>query len=324
MSIDELVAGWTETSDSNQHLAAVRDLIRYLSHELYDQYKPIGGKAPTWERLNDWLLNVSSTRDQQTLLELVPWLLFVGTDEMDSMYRAAFGGPIARWIIADAKLDITSPELPDRLNAEVKRTFFGCIAGMDGFNTFIKINGITGQSLRPDFRQLNRLGDITKLRKALRSGNFGRVVAIEDIVGTGEQMHEAAQLLVKVAPIPVLLCPLLVAPAGVNRWHSEIATMGANLCFDPLTVIQPNAMIPMLRNQTPEPEALQRFRKLIRKTWGKVQGANPGSQLFSEYGFGDLGLLVLTFLNCPDNVPPLIHYHSDQWRSLFPRNPREG
>ena len=322
-SVDELVGKWTASSEANQHLGAVRDLLRYLSHKLYDQYKPIGSKAPTWERLSRWLANVSATRDKQTLLELVPWLLYVGTDEMDSMYRAAFEGPIARWIIEDAKLDITSPDLSNQLTTEVKRTFFGSIAGMQ-IDSFIRINGIAGQSLRPDFRQFNRLGAITKLRKELRQGKYKRIVAVEDVVGTGEQMEEAAELLVKVAPKPVLLCPLLVAPDGVNRWHTEIKTMGKNLHFDPLVVIPPNAMIPKDRSPNTEPTELQRFRQLLTRTWGKVEGTHPDNQLYSEYGFGNLGSLVLTFLNCPDNAPPLIHYDSDQWRSLFPRNPREG
>ena len=120
-TVDELVDGWTGASGSNQHLGAIRDLVRYLSRELYEQYQPLGGKPPFWERLAGWLQNVSSKRDQQLLLELVPWLLFVGRKEMDAMYQAAFVGPISRWLIEEAQLDITAANLPTRLRADNER-----------------------------------------------------------------------------------------------------------------------------------------------------------------------------------------------------------
>ena len=55
-----------------------------------------------------------------------------------------------------------------------------------------------------------------------------------------------------------------------------------------------------------------------------LQGLKPGKQLFGAFGFGDFGSVVLSAINCPDNVPPLLHYGGDQWDPLFPRVPREG
>ena len=323
--LNTLVEEWTSSSESNQHLGTIRDLIRFLTVEVYEQYKPHGDKLPMWDRLTRWIANVSSERDQQTLVEMVVWLLFVGSDEMDSMYRAALHGPITRWLIDQAGLDITSPDLPLQLKAEVKRTFFGSMAGAN-VDDFVRINGIGGQSMRPNFRLLAKVGAIKKLQSQLKQGNYKRIVAIEDIVGTGSQMWEAAEFLVKVTSKPVLLCPLLIAPAGVELWKNDIQTLGKNLFFEPLNVIPKNAMVPMLKRSRTEPELLIRLRNLVTKTWPKVQGSNPNPALYSNNGFGcgELGLLVLTFLNCPDNALPLIHNDSDQWDSLFPRTSREA
>jgi hypothetical protein len=324
--LNTLVEQWTRSSESNQHLGTIRDLIWFLTRELYEQYKPHGDKLPMWDRLTQWIANVSSERDQQTFVELVVWLLFVGSEEMDSMYRAALHGPITRWLIDQAGLDITSPDLAIQLRAEVKRTFFGSMAGAH-VDEFQRINGIGGQSIRLPFRDLAKVGDIKKLQSQLKKGNYQRIVAIEDIVGTGSQMFEAAEFLVNATSKSALLCPLLIAPAGVELWKTRIRHLGTNLYFEPLNVIPKNAMVPMLKPSWAEPELLTRLRKLVTKTWPKVKGSRPNPAMFSEHGFGcgELGLLVLTYLNCPDNALPLIHNKdSDQWDSLFPRTPREA
>ena len=323
--LNTLVEEWTSSSDENQHLGSIRDLIRFLTVELYDQYKPHGDKLPMWDRLTRWLANVSSTRDQQTLVELVVWLLFVGSEEMDSMYRAALHGPITRWLIDQAGLDIASPNLAIELKAEVKRTFFGSMAGAH-VDEFLRFHDIGGQAVRPNFRELAKVGAIKKLQSQLKQGGYKRIVAIEDIVGTGSQMWDAAEFLVKVTSKPVLLCPLLIAPAGVRLWKNHVRALGKNLFFEPLNVIPQNAMIPESGSLNPDHEFLHRIRKLVKKTWPVVKGSKPNPAMFSEHGFGcgELGLLVLTFLNCPDNALPLIHNDSDQWHSLFPRTSREA
>ncbi len=322
-TVDELVEGWTGESGSNQHLGAIRDLVRYLSSELYEQYQPFGGKALFWERLARWLQNLDTKRDQQSLLEMVPWLLFVGLKEMEAMYRAAFVGPIARWLIDEAKLDITATDLPTLLQDELRMTFFGSIAGMD-INGFARINGLAGQSDRPNFREHSRLGNFSKFKREFVKSGYKRIVAVEDMVGTGTQMVEAAPILAHMSPYKVLLCPVIVAPAGVDRWHQELKPNYGNFAFEPLFVIPENATIPKQRGSKSEPYELQRFREVLTKTWAQVRGLKPSDQLYSEFGFGDFGALVLSFLNCPDNVPPLIHYEGDQWHALFPRLSREG
>ncbi len=322
-SIDEMVDRWTQKSGDNQHLSATRDLLRYLSSELYDCYQPFAEKPPFWERLGRWLNNVTSEADQQRLFEFVPWLLFIGQSELETMYRAAFAGPITRWIIDEARLDISAPNLTERFADELRQTFFGSIAGMD-INSFVRVNGLAGQSHRPNFREHSQLGDYDRFRQEVEDLGYRRFVAVEDMVGTGTQMVEAAPILTYLAPKRALLCPIVVAPAGVDTWNRELKQF-THFSFAPLFLIPDNATLPEKKtvNSVESAEA-HAFRILLKKTWSKVKGSDPSSQLYGPFGFGDFGSLVLSYLNCPDNVPPLVHYESDKWKSLFPRLSREG
>ena len=323
-SVDEMVARWTLVSGANQDLSATRDLLRFLSSELYDQYKPFATKPPFWDRLARWLNNVTSAADQKRLLEFVPWLLFIGQDEMETMYQAAFAGPIARWIIDEARLDICAPDLRERFADELQQTFFGSIAGMD-INGFVRVNGLAGQSHRPNFREHSQLGDYDRFKQEIEDLGYRRFVAVEDMVGTGTQMLEAAPILEHLAPKKVLLCPIVVAPTGVDTWQRELKPrlQCVHIDFQPLFVIPNNATMPASPATSESPE-VRDCRKVLNRTWNKVKGTNPSAQLYGPFGFGDFGSLVLTYLNCPDNVPPLIHYEGDQWKPLFPRLSREG
>ncbi len=324
-TVDELVSDWTRSAGSNQHLAGIRRLVRFLDRELYYQYQPVAGKPPFDERLAKWLQNVDGEKDRRCLLELVPWLLFIGQAELETMYQAVFAGPIIRWIIDESGLSIADPDLTENLETELDRTLFGSIAGME-IGSFIKINSLSGHSFRPNFREYSELNDADALRALadkIQDQGYVRVVAVEDMVGTGMQMVEAAPALANLAPLSVLFSPIIVAPAGVHRWHSDPALQHSNLSFSPLFVIPENATIPRSAGATPESHEIVRFRKLLTDTWGKVEGATPDDQLYGPFGYGHFGSLVLSNLNCPDNVPPLVHYDSDQWSSLFPRVPRE-
>ncbi len=323
-SVDELVSEWTQVSNSSQELLRIRDLIARLDHELFREYEPIAAKAPFMERLAHWLQNVSSRDCQQTMLELVPWLLFFGNDELRTLYRAALTGPITRWIIDQVGIDLADRTLTEQVNREFTKTFFCSIAGMK-IDEFVRVNSISSQGDRPNLRETARIGDPCRFAKDLVDRGYVRVIAVEDMVGTGTQMREAVPTIAALAPLPVLLCPLIVAPQGVKCWSQDLKPLVnmAHVSFSPLFVIPDAATIP-LRAVPGEFAEIARFRRLLKKTWKQVQGLKPGKQLFGAFGFGDFGSVVLSAINCPDNVPPMLHYGGDQWDPLFPRVPREG
>ncbi len=44
------------------------------------------------------------------MFELASWLLFVGEEEMKSLYHSSFTGVITRWVIDQAGIDITTSD----------------------------------------------------------------------------------------------------------------------------------------------------------------------------------------------------------------------
>lgn len=325
-SVYELVARWTQASGPNQHLSATRDLLRFLTDELYHEYQPFSEKPLFWERLACWLQNVTLEADQQRLLEFVPWLLFVGREEMATMYRAAFTGPITRWIIDDAGLDIADPALSGHFTHELRRTWFGSLAGMD-IGSFMRVNGIDEQSLRPDFRVLSFLGDPSKVRDYLGAnehnpGGYRRIVVVEDFVGTGQQMKKAIPILQDLKDVPILLCPVIVAQEGF-KVGVAIAKANKHIVFREHFRIPSTATIDEVASVDGEPEIFALIRELITRTWPRLKTSKPYDKPF---GFENSGSLLLTYLNCPNNVPPLIHRQADGedgWEPLFPRVVRE-
>ncbi|MEZ6127807.1 MAG: hypothetical protein R3C59_03935 [Planctomycetaceae bacterium] len=324
-SVNDLVMQWMSETGDSLKLNDTRELLALLDQELYADYQPFPESAPFIERLAEWLHNVRDDKtSQQLLFNFVPWLLFIGRKEMETMYRAAFTGPITRWIIEDAQLDIADPSLPQQFSDAVRETYFGSLAGMD-VGGFFRVNGLAGQSDRPDFRALSRFGDFDTFKDEILCDGFCRVVAIEDMVGKGTQMLEASPVLMHLEPMSVLVCPIVAAPAGVQTWLTKLKKPQTNLAFSPLFVIPEDAAVSETVPPVAEPQTIEEIRELIRDSWPSVCGRNPSPQLQDgPFGYGRFGSLVLSYLNCPDNVPPFIHYQSESWSPLFRRVSREG
>ncbi len=322
-SVKDMVERWTRASGKTQHFSTIFDLLRLLASELYSEYQPFPESAPFMDRLRLWLDQVPDEDDRKCLFEFVPWLLFIGRREMESMYRAAFSGPISRWIIDDANLDICDISFPFRFQQAVEQTFFGSIAGMD-IGSFIRVNELRGQSIRPDFRVLEKLGDVGRTDSYLKSEKKTRIVAVEDYVGTGSQMREAAGFLSQLADFKTLLNPLVVSPIGVIEGE-RLSKHSPQLSFVPLFVVPSCATLP---GSPPvgvnEPIDFPAMRSLVKRLWSQVQGTIPDPQLYTPFGFGSTGSLVMTYFNCPDNMPPLVHHLSDTWKPLFRRLYREA
>lgn len=323
-SVRDLVNEWARVSGSDRRLYTKLELLEMLDSDLYSQYQPFPEKPRYMERLFDWIMGAALSEDRQTLFEFAMCLLFVGKEDMESLCRAAFEGPILRWIIDVADIDIGSPDAAERLQQARKETFFGSIAGMN-IGDFCRYNEIH-QDIRPDFREHALIGDPKSLMKYLRAEGFVRVVAVEDYVGTGTQMKKAHKYLKELsnADLPVLLCPLIVAPAGVGV--GEKLAEG-NMAFQPVFHIPDAAIIGENASEN-EPELTSKLRELLPRLFDKVNGTLPEAQLkgyIKPFGFQNKGTSLLTYLNCPNNVPPIVYHQSDTWTSpLFRRSDREG
>jgi hypothetical protein len=320
--IHDKVARWIGGSGKTQHLQETLELLTLLKDELYVHYQPFPERAHFFERLVAWMEGASTELEQQLLFQFVPWLLFVGPREMDALFRGAFMGPTMKWLIEQSATPLDDPNFAEKITHEVGRTWFGSLAGMD-IGSFCRVNAIQGQSYRCDFRSLSRLGNASAVRRHMADDGFSRIIAVEDFVGSGQQMIEACDFLRRLRPIRILVCPIIVAPDG-NTQGLRIEHDYAHITYRPLFVIPPTALLPATAPLTTEPVILRRMRRLLVKLWSQVEGAQPTQQLYGPFGLGEFGSLVLTYLNCPDNVPPLVHHQSDTWRPLFPRSSREG
>ena len=322
-TIRQLVDSWTRKSGDHLGLLGKLDLLALLNDELYSQYQPFAVTPDYMDRLFSWINGASSIRDKKLMFELAFWLLFVGEEEMKSLYQSSFTDIITRWVIDQVGINITTNNAGDLIDRAMKETFFGSIAGMD-MGTYCRTNGIQGQSFRPDFREHSRLGDPNCFRKYLKANGYKRIVAVEDYVGTGTQMKEACQYLSQLCNYPILLCPILIAPDGV-KVGNQLAKTHSQLTFEPLFPLPAEAAVPAISpNSSREPRFLLKLRRTLTRLWVHVQGHNPTQQLYGPFGFGGTGSLLLTYLNCPDNVPPIIHHKSDTWEPLFRRASREG
>ena len=326
-NMDELVAEWTSKSGGN--LFSFRDkldLLTLLRDSLFSQYQPFPEKPDYMDRLFSWVSQSSSTKDRKTLFELATWLLFIGQEEMQTLYRSSFTEVVTRWVIDTSNIDITSPIVNDEISQAISTTFFGSIAGME-IGQYCRQNGIQGQSFRPDFREHRFLGDPISLQNYLsKPGHkhlpYERIVAVEDYVGSGQQMSEATELLSKLTNYPVLLAPILIAPEGVQVGNA-LAAQYPHISFIPLFPLPSSNAVPLSPGNS-ESEFISRLRKFLKDNYPSKQEDNPTQPLYGPCGCGDVGSLVLTYLNCPDNVPPAVHHQSDSWEPLFKRASREA
>ncbi len=329
-SLDAIVGEWVQRSGSDTSLRDIQNLLEFLGKELFGDYEPYSELPIFRERLAAWIQNVDVDEDQQTLLRFVPWLLFFGREEMKTLYRAAFSGPIARWIIEQADLSLSKPTLQEDFKAAVSDTWFGSLAGMD-LGSFMRVNGIDEQSLRPEFRVLSHLGDSARLQEYLkgsqhRENGYRRIVIVEDVVGSGRQMKDAIRIIEELENVSVLICPIIAAAKGCERGNEIARKSSGRIHFEPYFKTPIAATLSPAKSDHEDP-VFDLMRTLITSTWERLK---LPFNYDSPFGFGDLGLLVLTHLNCPNNVPPIFHRFVSPnethqgWTPLFPRVVRES
>ena len=313
MTVDELVREWAQSSGEIDKIRRNQSLLRFLGEWLFCEYQPYPEKADFWERLYTWLDQVPAgprrASHQQAMFNFVIHLLFAGERDLTSMYRAAYDGPIRRWLIDQANLNLETPNFDIEFENARRNTWFGSLAGMD-INTFCRVNRIFGQSYRPEFRFINEFCDANKLRKWLDDKGYERIVVVEDMVGTGCQFLETIEVLTKLGK-ETLFVPLFIPPKGeklIRRFLNK--PKNSHVKFHPIQILPLDCVI-QKNPQLTDSEDVIAFRDVIN-IYGK-----------GIFGFGqDYGTLALSYLNCPDNVPKIIWSPSES--ALFPRASREG
>ena len=327
-TINERIRGWSRDAKSDVEFLDVKAMIDYLARILFADYEPMkmAGSDRFDARLRDWLNGWSDEEDQKVLLQLVPKLFFVGQKEFDSLYQMAFNGPIARWLIDQLSVKLNDSGVQETLRDEVKHTWFCPITDSMMIAKFHHVNNITGANIRPDWRSLNALMENTAVAEYMRENDLRRVVLLEDFVGTGDQMAKAVEFAVTLPrqspkkPIPVLVCPIVVCPGGVERGE-DIQRKHSHVRFATTLALPRDAFITPDATEG-DPAFASVLRDVLKKLYGVVSGKHPYG-LYGPFGYRNTGALVVMYTNCPDNVPPIIHYDdSETWTALFPRSSR--
>src|SRR4051812_46650967 len=119
--MDQLIRKWKDVSRHDERIDKNANLLSFLGTWLYSQYHPFPEKPPFWDRLFLWLDHIQGSpkkreSDQQALFNFIPWLLFAGEEDLIATYRAAYTGPICRWMLQQEAIAINDPKVDAKLD----------------------------------------------------------------------------------------------------------------------------------------------------------------------------------------------------------------
>ncbi|MDU0342988.1 phosphoribosyltransferase-like protein [Bosea rubneri] len=307
-----IVEPWLEGDQDGYFLELMRQ-VQWLGRELYSDYEP--NRYETFdERFGKWIGNVESESDQKTLFELLDQIFFVGRREFEALCRAAFSGPISRWIVDVETIAIDAQNSAELISAAVESTWFCPVTDSMRINAFLKLNHIEGKQFRPDWRSLQQFGDPNKIRRHMAESGLRRLVLLEDFVGSGTQITPPAEFAAANFPeMQILLCPLVICPKGIEAGEA-LEQRFDNLTFSPVLRTTEQALVHE-KAKAGEKEIFTRVRKIINSN--KHRFTNPNRR--KPFGFREVGALVVMYSNCPNNTLPIIHNDSKNWKALFPR-----
>lgn len=335
VTIDQLAAQFDqqEADPETRSTFAYGELlmeIRQHGRFRFRQYQPALYAAPTFEeRLHSWLFNEClNDEDRKVLIQLLPQVQFIDRDEEAALHRAAFRGPVARWLTDQFHLDIFAQDYRRHFFAACQRTWFCPLTDSMNIGLFHHLNQLPGHSLRPTLRDLVKLAAPSgKSRRAVRRlllehiriKKFERLVVLEDFVGTGKQAAEAIEFLCLElrAAVPMLFVPLLITPSGEKRLRDVEGKFEGDLSVIPVSVIPQGEFVPsMVKRGERVPDSVV-VRRLVRKI------GNRACFVGSPFGFGGTGGLLVQYSNCPNTTLRPLWTETPKWTPLFPRVNRE-
>jgi hypothetical protein len=320
-----LLRGWALSMPHGALFEEIQTQLEYLFEELYIEYEPTrGAHLDFWERLNQWLNNVPSEDDKKILLQLIPYIFFLGPREMECLYRASFKHQIFSWLIESITNNLGDPTLPNILDGLIESSWFCPITDSMRINAFYHYNGLVGRDYRPDWRSLAEFGDISRIEAYIARENIERIVLLEDFVGSGSQMFHAVKFAARLPlHLPVLVVPLVISPTA-DRVVNILTKRYSNVAVRPVLTLSPSSLI----KEDPSSSEIQLANsvRLLAKLFEPqmIAGLAPpaAAKWYGPFGFDKSGALIVMHTNCPDNALPLIHHVAPQWRALFPRSSR--
>lgn len=306
------VFSWLAQEEGAEKILEAYTQLTWLQRELLDEYEPLA-YVKFSDRIDGWLENFIDDGDRRAMYQLLPRIFFVGREQIESLSRAAFNDIGCRWIIEQAGINLLDIHLQSRLGAALSSTWFCPVTDSMKINSFLKLNGLGGHAIRPDWLSLAQLGDANRIKAFVLENKIDRIVMVEDFVGSGSQMSEAVEFAADVLPeTPKLVVPLICCPAGLQL-GSNLASRHTNLSFEPVLSLREEHFV------LPEPRAGEPPEFVVARRLSMALSENFGRNWGDPFGHNDTGALVVLHTNCPDNTLPLIHDESPSWTAIFPR-----
>lgn len=320
---------------------AILDHLAYLERVKFQPFIPTlySSRHPAsfMDRLHVWINNPGlDEEDKRDLFRFAHQIAFFSFDDFVSLFRSAFAGPVTRWCMDKAGIQITSPDWIRTMEAERHQFTWYCpITDSLLISVFHHVNGIEGKDRKPSFRDLAEFGDGDLVRKHIAEKGYKRIVLLEDFVGTGTQSLKAVKWALRNVDVPILFCPILVASEALSRYtglSDRIARkqLDAQQCSDfswePVFTLSSDCFIHDVGRESDE------LSKRIHGLAGKIhEKLATNGQEFARGALGfwnenspQKGANVVMFSNSPNNSLPLIWHDAEgHWKSLFPRVARQ-
>jgi hypothetical protein len=195
-AIELMVKGW---GDNDLQVVSLR--IIHLEKWLYKSYEPDKfNNGDFWIRLESWLKNIATDEERKIAFQLLTEIFYAGPTEFEELYRCAYEGPVARWLIDREGINIFDADAQARLRKAAEETWFCPITDSFRINSFFHINNIpSGGNFRPDWHSLNQLADPGRINDYCVKNNIKRLVMLEDFVGGGSQSIGAVEFAASLA-----------------------------------------------------------------------------------------------------------------------------
>ena len=342
----KLVDSWqAQPAEPGQarRLARILEHLRFLERVKFTPYVPTlysSQPASFSERFYQWLTNPGLTPPQQRdLFEFAHQIAFFSFDDFTALFQTAFAGPISRWCMSQAGIRLDQTDWQSRLDAErFDKTWFCPVTDSLLISVFHHVNRIEGKNRKPAFRELKHFGDTNKIHEHIRKDGYRRLVLLEDFVGAGTQSFESVEWAARTLKLPVLFCPMIIAPEGAARFRALKTELDDERSLDP--TLPPFAFEPILElgnecfvhsPDTAPDSLLARIRLLAEEVHARLtqsgqQFKHRDRSLPLGYWNADSpqkGATIVMFSNTPNNSLPLIHHGADGWSPLFPRVARQ-
>lgn len=314
---------WELDIERREKTSRLRELYELLAVQLFKQYEPTIVPAERISRnflirLEAWLDCFETDTQKWAAFRSIEYLLFIGVDEIYELYRAAHKMVIEPWLINETAIDIFALDAEQRLQNELNACWPCPVTDSFLVNQFLRITGIPGNPLRPDWHVLKAMGDSEKIKQYVDKFGITRLILLEDFSGSGGQISRALTFAANTFPGPILLVPLVVCSVGDEALKEAVASIGRdNIKYRPVLLLERDCLV----REEPaegEPPFFNDLRLAISNGYGKI-----GKDLMGgAYGYGGVGSLVIMKSNCPNNTPPIFHYDGNGWNPPFPRHDR--